>query len=148
MHQTVVTPSRRLPARSPAVVAPSVPTQVDLRLDWIGTYGKSACPLDVVWRDRSLTQGIAGVYVIWSSKGSVPVIYYVGDGRDIGAKLQDQANDPRIATLAWSGDLMVSWAAVASVYRPGVTQYLLSVLSPLIVETIPAARPISVNLPL
>lgn len=148
MHQTAVaTLPRHSAAHSPATVAPAI-AQADLHLDWIGDYGQTTCSLDLVWRDPSLTQGIAGVYVIWSNKGSVPVIYYVGDGRDIGALLQEHANDPRIATLAWSGDLTVSWAAVASIYRPGVMQYLLAALAPLIVETIPAARPISVNLPL
>ena len=121
---------------------------VDLQLDWIGTLGNKSCPLDAVWRDPTLTQGIAGVYLIWSTKGGVPTILYVGNGRDIGAMLRAQYDDPRIAAHAWSGDLFISWAAVASVYRPGVAQYLMSTLSPAITEFVPAARSVSVNLPI
>lgn len=140
LQDAVVSPPR-------TAVQPS-PTGVDLQLDWIGTLGHTSCPLETVWRDPSLTQGIAGVYLIWSTRGGRPSILYVGNGRDIGVMLQAQHDDPRIATHAWSGDLHVSWAAVASIYRPGVTQYLTAALSPQIIETAPAAREVSVNLPI
>lgn len=121
---------------------------IDLHLDWIGTSGRTSCPLETVWRDPSLTQGIAGVYLIWSSKSGQPTILYVGNGRDIGGMLQAQHDDPRIAAHAWSGDLYVSWAAVASVHRPGVAQFLVAALSPQIVEAMPVAREVAVNLPI
>ena len=47
---------------------------IDLRLDWIGAPGRSSCTLETVWRDPSLTRGIAGVYLIWSNLGGTPVI--------------------------------------------------------------------------
>ncbi len=149
MHQDVVISQPRRPVRATQAngVGPAS-TELDLRLDWIGTLGHSSCPLEAVWRDPSLTQGIAGVYLIWSNTGGRPAILYVGNGRDIGAMLQAQHDDPRIATHAWSGDLTVSWAAVASVHRPGVTQYLMTALSPMIAETAPVAREVSVNLPI
>ena len=124
-----------------------VPASIDLHLDWIGALGRTSCPLETVWRDPSLTRGIAGVYLIWSTGGMAPAIVYVGSGRDIGALLQAQHDDPRITGHACSGELHVSWAAVASLYRAGVAQYLKAALSPLIAEAIPAARPVSVNLP-
>ena len=147
MHQTAVSPQPRRAAGQPDAVA-ATSAALDLRLDWIGTLGKSSCPLETVWRDPLLTLGIAGVYLIWSDKGGHATMLYVGNGRDIGALLQTQHNDPRIAAHACSGDLYISWAAVASIHRPGVTQYLMSTLSPLIVETVPVARTVSVNLPI
>jgi len=149
MHQNAVIPQprRRAPTEQPGAVA-ATSAAVDLRLDWIGTLGKSSCPLETVWRDPLLTLGIAGVYLIWSNKGGHATMLYVGNGRDIGALLQAQHNDPRIAALAGSDDLSVSWAAVASIHRPGVAQYLMSTLSPQIVETVPVARAVSVNVPI
>ncbi len=144
-HDVVLSQPRR--AAQPSTGAPAS-AGVDLHLDWIGTLGHTSCPLETVWRDSSLTQGIAGVYLIWSNTGGRPTILYVGNGRDIGAMLQAHHDDARIAAHAWSGDLHVSWAAVASVYRPGVTQYLMAALSPQIFETVPVAREVSVNLPL
>ena len=149
MYQDVAVSEPRRPARNAqANIAGRAANDIDLRLDWIGSLGRTSCPLDTVWRDPSLTQGIAGVYLIWSNTGGRPTILYVGNGRDIGVMLQAQHDDPRIAAHAWSGDLFVSWAAVASVYRPGVAQYLMTALSPQIVETAPVAREVSVNLPL
>lgn len=149
MHQNAVTPLHR-PSHSggSAGAVTATPASTELRLDWIGTLGNSSCPLETAWRDHSLTQGIAGVYLIWSNKGGSPTILYVGNGRDIGAMLQAQHNDPRIAAHACADDLNISWAAVASVYRPGVTQYLMSTLSPLVAETAPVARAVPVNLPI
>lgn len=142
MHQSaVISPPPRQ-----ALAAASA--GVDLHLDWIGTLGKSSCPLETAWRDPFLTRGIAGVYLIWSIKDGQSTVFYVGNGRDIGVMLQAQIDDPRIAAPASSSDLEVSWAAVASIYRPGVTQYLMSTLSPLITEMVPAARALSVNLPI
>jgi hypothetical protein len=146
MHQDVVLSQPRRPAE-PGGGTPA-PANVDLRLDWIGTLGHTSCPLETVWRDPSLTQGIAGVYLIWSNTGGQATMLYVGNGRDIGVMLQAQHDDPRIASHAWSGDLYVSWAAVASIYRPGVTQYLMAALAPQIIETVPVAREVSVNLPI
>ena len=149
MHRNAVNPTQHSAGhavRSSAVA--SATSGVDLHLDWIGVLGGTSCPLETAWRDPSLTQGIAGVYLIWSSRGGQSTILYVGSGRDIGAMLQAQHHDPRIAAQAWSGDLNISWAAVASVYRPGVTQYLVSTLSPQIAEAIPVARAVSVNLPI
>ena len=149
MYQDVIVSPSRRPARATQSngVGPAS-ADIDLRLDWIGTLGQKSCPLEAVWRDPSLTQGIAGVYLIWSNAGGHPTILYVGNSRDIGVLLQAQHDDARISAHAWSGDLTVSWAAVASVYRPGVTQYLMTVLSPQIVETVPVAREVSVNLPI
>ncbi len=149
MHQDVVLSQPRHPARTGNGSA-STPAaaSIDLHLDWIGTLGHTSCPLETVWRDPSLTQGIAGVYLIWSTKGGQPKILYVGNGRDIGVMLQAQHDDHRIAAHAWSGDLHVSWAAVASIHRPGVAQYLMAALSPQIAETMPVAREVSVNLPI
>lgn len=149
MHQNVVIPKPRhaAPAGQPSTGA-SASASLDLHLDWIGVLGNKSCPLETVWRDPSLTHGIAGVYLIWSSKGGHPTVLYVGNGRDIGAMLRTQHDDPRIAAHAWSDELNISWAAVASVYRPGVTQYLVSTLSPMIAETAPVARAVSVNLPI
>ena len=149
MYQHVAVSPPRRPARAAhGNSAGQASTDIDLRLDWIGTLGRTCCPLEAVWRDPSLTQGIAGVYLIWSNTAGRPTILYVGNGRDIGVMLQAQHDDPRIATHAWSGDLFVSWAAVASVHRPGVAQYLMTALSPQIVETAPVAREVSVNLPI
>ena len=149
MHQNAVIPQppRPAPARQSAALAVA-PAGVDLRLDWIGALGKNSAPIETVWRDPLLTLGIAGVYLIWSRQENQPTVYYVGSGRDIGVMLRAQHDDPRIAAPASSGDLDVSWAAVASVYRPGVTQYLMSTLTPVIVETAPVARAVSVNLPI
>jgi hypothetical protein len=134
------------PPSQPEAVSPQA--NVELQLDWIGTLGNRSCPLDTVWRDPSLTRGIAGVYLIWAVRGGVPTVLYVGNSRDIGETLRAQHDDPRISANAWAGDLQVSWAAVASIYRPGVTQFLLASLSPAVVEAAPVARAISVNLPL
>ncbi len=147
MHQNVVNQQPRQFADS-GQTGTGTSAGVDLQLDWIGTLGNSCCPLETVWRDLSLTQGIAGVYMIWSDRGGRPTVLYVGNGRDIGAMLQAHHDDPRISAHTWSGDLCVSWAAVASIYRPGVAQYLMSTLSPQIVEAVPAARAVSVNLPI
>ena len=147
-HDVIVSPPSRRTRTAQANAGAPASVEADLRLDWIGTLGQSSCPLEAVWRDPSLTQGIAGVYLIWSNTGGHPTILYVGNGRDIGVMLQAQHDDPRIAAHAWSGDLTVSWAAVASVYRPGVTQYLTAALSPLIAETALVAREVSVNLPI
>ena len=149
MYQDVAVSEPRRPARNAqANIAGRAANDIDLRLDWIGSLGRPSWPLDTVWRDRSLTQGIAGVYLIWSTKGGQPKILYVGNGRDIGVMLQAQHDDPRIAAHAWSDDLHVSWAAVASIHRPGVAQYLMAALSPQIAETMPVAREVSVNLPI
>lgn len=148
MHYNAALAPRRPiapPVQPDAAVSPE---NIELRLDWIGTLGNRSCPLETVWRDPSLTRGIAGVYLIWSNRGGLPTYLYVGNSRDIGETLRAQHADPRIAANAWAGDLQVSWAAVASIYRPGVTQFLLATLSPAIIEAAPAARAISVNLPI
>ena len=89
MHQNAVIPQprRAAPAGHSGTVA-ATSAALDLRLDWIGTLGKSSCPLETVWRDPLLTLGIAGVYLIWSNKGDHASMLYVGNGRDIGALLQ------------------------------------------------------------
>ncbi len=144
LHAAIPQPHDRAP--TPYADIPHS-ASIDLRLDWIGAPGQTSCPLETVWRDRSLTQGIAGVYVIWSRRGGNPVIHYLGNGSDIGAMLATHHDDARIAALTFAGDLVVSWAAVASIYRPGVVRYLAAALAPRIAEAVPAARAVSVNLP-
>ena len=91
-------------------------------------------------------RGISGVYVLYQSGG--PSWIYVGESRDIGARLAEHRADPRLQAFDGSGALMVAWAPVASLHRQGVVSYLTVTLAPTFACPVEAARPVAVNLPI
>lgn len=121
----------------------------ELRLSWArATDGRPNRLCDVL-SDPTPVRGLNGVYVIWDpvGGGEAPRWIYVGDGADVGARLECHRCDPRILVHDTGAKLGVSWAAVASMYLPGVLCYLSQRLSPLVSNPLPVARLVPVNLP-
>ncbi len=121
----------------------------ELQLSW--SRGPSGTPpsLTEVVRNTTPARGVSGVYIFWMAdrSGAGPTWIYVGEARDLGTRIVSHASDPRVQAYR-PDDIRVSWAPVASMYRPGVFFYLSQALGPMVAEPLPAARAISVNLPL
>lgn len=107
--------------------------------------------LDLGWRTGTPEpvpgQGVAGVYVVWRLGRSGPECLVVGEARDIAADLGRTLRECHIAAYAAIGVVEISWAAVASLHRPGIAGWLSAALSPLLAGVTGSARPIEVNLP-
>lgn len=91
--------------------------------------------------------GVAGVYVIWRTGPAGRVCLVVGENRDIASDLACTLRESHIARYAATGAIEVSWAAAASMHRPGIASYLTTVLSPALAGRTGTARQIGVNLP-
>jgi hypothetical protein len=92
-------------------------------------------------------RGVAGVYVVWRTGSRSRNCLAVGEARDIAADLARTFRESHIAAYAASGALEISWAAAASMHRPGIACYLAAMLTPSITAYAGAARQIPVNLP-
>lgn len=121
----------------------------ELHLSWARANDGRPNRLCDVLCDPTPARGLNGVYVIWDPVNGHdgPLWIYVGDGMDVGAQLECHRCDPRILVYDGGAKLGVSWAAVASIYLPGVLCYLSQRLSPLVSEPLPVARLVPVNLP-
>ncbi len=125
------------------------PADKVLQLSWSRGNDGAPCRLTELLSNGSTPQGVSGVYLLWTADhcGSGPNWIYVGEGRDIADRLERHSTDPRVQAHACR-EIRVAWAAVPSMYRPGVLCYLAQSLLPMVAEPIPAARAIPVNLPL
>ena len=121
-----------------------------LHLDW--SHGPGGVPwrLGEVSMGRLAPRGLTGVFLVWCAAArhtDAPRWVYVGESRDVGARLLSVGGDPRLRTIQDGAKLFVSWAPVASLHRRGVTCFLNQILAPLVPEPHEIDRPISVNLP-
>ena len=91
--------------------------------------------------------GAAGVYVVWRTGPAGRECLVVGENRDITSDLACALRESHISRYAATGAVEVSWAAAASMHRPGIASYLATVLSPIFASRTGAARQIGVNLP-
>ena len=92
-------------------------------------------------------RGVAGVYVIWRTDRFGRECLVVGEARDIATDLARTFRESHIAGYAATGALEVSWAAVASIHRPGIAGFLATALAPVLVGSAGVARHVAVNLP-
>ena len=111
-----------------------------LTLAWAGASNGTLFRFADIAVEPAAARGISGVYVLYQSGG--PSWIYVGESRDIGARLAEHRADPRLQAFDGSGALMVAWAPVASLHRLTVT------LAPTFACPVEAARPVVVNLPI
>lgn len=98
-------------------------------------------------RDPVPGTGVAGVYILWRTGRSPRECLVVGETRDIASDLARSFRESHIADYAATGALEVSWAAVASMHRPGIASFLTGALAPRLSGPSGAARQIAVNLP-
>ena len=117
-----------------------------LTLAWAGASNGTLFRFADIAVEPAAARGISGVYVLYQSGG--PSWIYVGESRDIGARLAEHRADPRLQAFDGSGALMVAWAPVASLHRQGVVSYLTVTLAPTFACPVEAARPVVVNLPI
>ena len=121
-----------------------------LHLDWSRGPGGAPWRLGDVSLGRLAPRGLAGVFLVWVAavrEADAPRWLYVGESRDVGAKLVSVGGDPRLRAAQDGAKLFVSWAAVASLHRRGVACFLDQFLAPQVPEPHDVDRPISVNLP-
>lgn len=118
-----------------------------LHLDWSSLSLNFANGADALMRGISRIRGVSGVYLIWTSNPSGPVCLLAGGARDIGERIARHAADPRVTRHAWSGEMRVDWAAVASMHRSGALNYIGDALAPVHRDSAPATRAVPVNLP-
>ena len=69
------------------------------------------------------------------------------ENRDIAVDLSRRFRESHIAGYAASGEIEISWAAVASIHRSGIAGYLGASLAPVLAGPAGTARQIPVNLP-
>lgn len=93
-------------------------------------------------------RGVSGIYAIFVETPGGRSCLIAGAARDIGARLNEHAGEPRIVARVSTGELRIAWAPVASLHRPGILAFLMDALSPRYRESAPSARRIPVNLPL
>ena len=91
--------------------------------------------------------GVAGVYILWRTGAFPRECLVVGETRDIASDLARSFANSHIAGYAATGALEVSWAAVASMHRPGIASFLVGALAPRLSGPSGAARQIAINLP-
>ena len=117
------------------------------RLNWVlkdpNDYYYKLNTLDLT---HSHFDNLLGVYVVWYSGLSSPVIVYAGRGM-IKNRFYAHRNDDRIQHYASNNILYATWAMVIKRYRAGVEAYLHQELNPLVLERATTAVPIPVNLP-
>lgn len=89
---------------------------------------------------------VAGVYIIWH-EGNPGRVVRVGQGSPIKDRLEAHRNDAEILAYSSRGKLRVTWAAVSSVQRDGVENYLAATWTPQVGEKFPDVWPIAVNSP-
>lgn len=135
-------PAFRVPAQA---AAPT--TSAPLHLLWsrlpLG-FGSSA--LSILEGTRA-ARGVSGIYAIFVETPAGPTCLLVGAARDIGARLNDHAHDPRVIAHVSTGALRLAWAPVASLQLPGILAFVTDALSPRFHDSVPSARRIPVNLP-
>ncbi len=107
-------------------------------------FGSSA--LSILEGTRA-ARGVSGIYAIFVQTPGGPSCLLVSAARDIGARLNDHATDPRVIAHVSTGALCIAWAPVASLHRPGILAFLTDALSPRFREALPSARRIPVNMP-
>lgn len=119
----------------------------DLHLMWstlpLG-FGSSA--LSILQGTRA-ARGVSGIYAIFVDASNGASCLLAGAARDIGARLNEHARDPRVVAHVSTGALRIAWAPVASLHRPGVLSYITGALAPRFHDSNPCARGIPVNLP-
>ena len=113
-------------------------------LYWNRCRGDAWGELFAVDLDDPHFEGLEGVYMVWVG-GAQPAAICVGSG-GIREKLKERRGDPAIAALKGKS-LLVSWAKLDPVTRPGVERWLIESLRPKIAQAAPPAPPVSVNLP-
>ena len=87
---------------------------------------------------------LEGVYMVWLGGGK-PTMICAGAGV-IRDELIRRQNDPAITAMR-DKPMLVSWAKVDAVSRPGVERWLLENLRPLIAQPVPGSVAVEVNLP-
>ena len=110
-----------------------------LSVKWTKCTGNQWCNFSRVKLDNLTTKG---VYVIWKS-GTPATVVRIGQG-SIADRIRAHRADPQITK---HGDLLVTWAAVASEHRDGVERYLADQYAPLVGGAFPSVDAIPVNLP-
>jgi hypothetical protein len=103
------------------------------------------CDLFLVDLPAARFRGVKGVYLIWH-EGSSPQVLCVRYG-DLRACIDADRKDPRILAYTDQGPLYVTWAIVESAYLKGVTQYLIELTRPLMVDEVLNGEPIEVHPP-
>jgi len=115
-------------------------------LEWYKCKGDVWCDLFKVDLNHPSIKNTAGVFIVWYGKGDQRKVLRVGQG-NIYQELIKLQNDLTFKAFASHG-VMVSWASVPPLKRPGVLMFLINSLSPaLLGDAPPRAIPIKENLP-
>lgn len=80
--------------------------------------------------EKGLTK-VSGVYVVWHG-GLRPEWLYVGQSDNLAATFEALRDNNDIMEYDRHGHLFVTWSEIKPEFQPGVVQYLIDVLNPLI----------------
>lgn len=112
-----------------------------LNLTWVKSTTGTWLPLETV--DLANVKS-TGVYVIWFAQPGKNVVR-IGQG-DIAQRLCAHRLDPEVLAFKSRGNLLVTWASVASDSIDGVERYLADQYLPLIGDRFPNVAVVPVNL--
>ncbi len=113
-------------------------------VQWGQSTSGGWCQLDAVDLNHPVLN-VTGNYLIWFGASGHNVLR-AGQG-NIGQRLTDHKNNPRIQAYRTRGVLLFTWTTVPNSMLNGIERYLAEYYTPMEGERYPDVMPITVNLP-